>query len=125
MELRRIEKLIADDSRFRFTVISYVLVLVVYANLIVSRSLIVGFAVFVLYFLINGAFLANAFLRIESLFLRWMFAFLLLIMLLGFVGWLVLLAYNLGTSMTLLVLMVTTTVSSAINRKRGRRNVTR
>lgn len=125
LEIRKIDKIIADDLQFRFTFSSYILILVIYINLNFSKSFVLGFVTFVLYFWINGTFLANVFFQNESLFMKLAFGFLALIMLLGFVGWLVMLVYNLDTPLFLLTLIVTATLSSLLNWRRKRKNATR
>ena len=117
--------MIADDSRFRFTFSSYIFILIIYINLNFIRSFVLGFVTFVLYFLIDGTFLANAFFQSESLFMKLAFGFLSLTMLLGFVGWLVMLVYNLDTPLFLLTLIVTASVSSLLNWRKKRKNAAR
>ena len=119
-----LEKTIIEDAKFRFTVVSYLLVLVFYINLKITQSFIIGVFSFVLYFLINGTFLAHFLFEKEPLFFRVLFGALLLIILLGFFGWLVMIIHNLNTDLFSVTLLVAATISSLINRKSGRqRNV--
>ena len=116
-----LDRIIIEDARFRFTLVSYLLAFVFYVNLNLMQSFIVGLFSFVFYFLINGTFMAHFFSENEALFLRLVFGVLLLIMLLGFVGWLIMIIYNLGAELFSITLLVTATISSLLNRKSGRR----
>ena len=119
-----LDRIIIKDAGLRFTAISYFLVLVFYINLNFIQSFVIGLFSFVLYFLINGTFLAHFFFENEALFFRLMFGALLLIMLIGFVGWLIMIIYNLGAELFSITLLITATISSVLNRKSKRqRNV--
>lgn len=116
LTLNKIEELIALDQRFLFTFTSYALILAVYINLTFFKSPAIGFVTFVLYSSINAIFLGHTFFEKEDTIIRLMFGALLLIMLLGFVGWLIMVIYNLDVTRFTLVLLVTTTISSWLNR---------
>lgn len=116
-EIQKLENLVVDDPKFLFTLISCVLTLIIYTNLSYLRSPIIGIASAFLFFLINAIFLANAFFKKEDAFVRLILGALLLIMLLGFVGWLTMLIYNLDTLQFTLVLFIVSTMSSALNRR--------
>lgn len=120
--LHEFERLISHDPKFLFTSVSYLLIFLIYINLTEIHLLLIGVLAFILFFLIDGVFLANAFFPKESMFFRLTFGLLLLVMLLGFVGWLIMLAYNLDTPLFLLSLMVATTVSSMLNWERKKKN---
>jgi len=77
-----------------------------------------------LFFWINGIFLAHAFFEKEDTFFRLMFGVLLLIMLLGFVGWLIMIIYNLDVPSFTLVLLIVATLSSSLNRRMKYKNAT-
>jgi hypothetical protein len=109
--------LIAQDRKLLFTLTSYVLVLAIYANSVAFQTPILGIAASILYFVINGIFLGHAFFEKEGSFLRLMFGILILIMLLGFAGWLELIVYNLDVFRFTLALAVVTTVSSILHRR--------
>jgi hypothetical protein len=115
-----LDRIIIEDARLRFTAISYFLVLVFYVNLNLMQSFAIGLFSFILYFLINETFLAHFFFENEALFFRLMFGALLLIMLLGFVGWLIMIIYNLDAELLSITLLVTATISSVLNRKSKR-----
>jgi len=122
--LNRLEKLIVLDQRFLFTLTSYFLILAIYINLNALKSPAIGAVVFVLYFLINGIFLGHAFFDKEEAFFRLMFGVLSLIMLLGFVGWVVMMIYNLDATESALVLFITATLSSLLNGRMKHKNAT-
>jgi len=88
------------------------------------QSLELGLVASIFYFLINGIFLGHAFFEKEAAFFRFIFGVLLLIMLLGFVGWLAVIIYNLDLIRFTLVLIIATTVSSLLNKKVKNKNAT-
>jgi ABC-type multidrug transport system permease subunit len=67
--------------------------------------------------MINAIFLEHAFFKREDAFFRLMFGILLLIMLLGFIGWLAVIIYNLDVIRLTLVLFIATILSSLSNRR--------
>jgi hypothetical protein len=121
---RRLEAIIVQNPRFLFTFTSYVLVIAMDINLIFLKSFSIGVLSFILYFSINGTFLAHALFAKETAFFRLTFGALLLIMLLGFVGWLIMLIYDLDLAGFTIVLLITTTLSSLLNSRIGCNNVT-
>jgi hypothetical protein len=86
-------------------------------------SPIVGALAFAMYFGINAIFLGHIFFSSEEAFIRAAFGVLLLIMLLGFVGWIVMIIYSLDAVMFTIVLLITTAVTSASNRRMKNKNV--
>lgn len=121
---RKLEELLVRDHNFVFTIFSFLLILIIYLNVSFTSSLIIGTAASVVFFVINGIFLGHAFFEKEAPLFRLMFGILLLIMLLGFVGWLAVIIYNLDVIRFTLVLFIVTTLSSLINRKVKNKNVT-
>jgi len=119
-----VETLIAQDQKFLFTLASYVITVVIYINLNAFQYAVLGTVAFILYFLINGIFLGHAFFDKEDTFFRLMFGFLLLIMFLGFVGWLAVIIYNLDVARFTVVLLVVATICSLLNRKVKYRSAT-
>ncbi|TET18892.1 hypothetical protein E3J74_08925 [Candidatus Bathyarchaeota archaeon] len=113
----KIEQRITRDEKLLFTMISYVVILIIFINLSQFESLILGLLASTIYFLINGIFLGNTFFKKETAFFRLMFGLLLLIMLLGFVGWLAVVIYNLDVIKFTLVLFIVATLSSLLNKK--------
>jgi len=120
----RLQELIVRDHNFIFTIFSFLLILIIYLNLSFASSPIIGTAATLVFFMINGIFLGHAFFEKETPLFRLMFGTLLLIMLLGFVGWLAVIIYNLDIIRFTLVLFIVTTISSLINRKVKNKNVT-
>ena len=121
---KKLEELIVRDHNFIFTVFSFFLILIIYLNVSFTSSLIIGTAASLAFFMINGMFLGHTFFEKEAPLFRLMLGILLLIMLLGFVGWLAVIIYNLDIIRLTLVLFIVTTLSSLINRKVKTKNVT-
>ena len=119
----RLEKTIARDKKLLFTLCSFVLILGIYINLSFFQSSVIGVVASILYFMVNGIFLGHAFFERESAFFRLMFGILLLIMLLGFVGWLAVILYNLDVIRFTLVLVIIAILSSLSNRRVKNKNV--
>jgi len=113
----RIEQRITRDEKLLFTMISYVVILIIFINLSEFQSPILGLVASAIYFLINGIFLGHTFFEKETAFFRLMFGFLILVMLLGFVGWLAVVIYNLDVTWFTLVLLVVATLSSLLNKR--------
>jgi len=112
------------NPKLVFTLTSYVLILIIYVNMNALQSSVLGLATSFFYFLINGIFLGHAFFEKEIVFFRLMFGALLLVMLLGFVGWLAVIIYNLDVTRFTLVLFIVATLSSLLNRRVKTKNVT-
>lgn len=121
---RKLEESIVHDHNFIFTIFSFLLILIIYLNLSFTSSPIIGTAASLAYFMINGIFLGHAFFEKEAPFFRLMFGTLLLIMLLGFVGWLAVIIYNLDVTRFTLVLFIAATLSSLLNKRVKNKNVT-
>jgi hypothetical protein len=120
--LNKLESLVARDSTFLFTMISYVTVLAIYANSILFKSPALGSVATILFFLIDSVFLGSAIFEKENAFFKLVFGILLLVMLLGFLNWIALIAYNLDISKSTLALLATATISSVLNRRANRKN---
>jgi len=119
-----VEKSVVQDENFLYTIGSYSVILAFLVNLNSLQSPLISLIAFVIYSVINTVFLGNAFFEKEEAFFRLMFGFLSLIMLLGFVGWLIMIIYNLDFIMFTLVLIITATLSSLLNRRMKRKNAT-
>lgn len=113
----KIEQRITRDEKLLFTMISYFVILIIFINLSQFQSPILGLLASAIYFLINGIFLGHIFFKKETAFFRLILGLLLLVMLLGFVGWLAVVIYNLDVIMFTLVLFVAATLSSLLNKK--------
>jgi len=122
LQLHKLEKFIAHNPKLIFTLISYVLISAIYVNLHTFESPTVGIIAFIMYFLINAIFLAHVFFEKEEAFFRLMFGVLLLIMLLGSVGWLTMIIYNLDVIKVTFVLFAVATLSSSLNRRMKHKN---
>jgi len=120
-----VEKSLVKDRNFVYTIFLYFVILVIFINLDTFQSPLVGLIASLIYFLVNAVFLGNAFFEKENAFFRLMFGILLLTMLLGLVGWLVLIMYNLDVIRCALVLGVVATFSSLLNRRMKHRNATK
>lgn len=116
-QLKKLETLITQDKKLFFTLTSYGLIGVIYVNLNILQSTVVGVSASFVYFLINGTFLGRAFFEKQPRFFRLMFGILLLVMLLGFFGLLAVIIYNLDVIEFTLVLLIAATLSSLLNRK--------
>ena len=119
-----IERTIVQDKRFISTIVSYCGILAIFMNLYSLQSPFIGLIAFIVYFVINAAFIGNAFFRKEETFFRLTFGTLLLVILLGFVGWLTLILHNLDITRVTLVLLAVATLSSLFNRRMKPRNAT-
>ena len=120
----KIEQRITRDEKLLFTMVSYVVILTIFINLSEFKSPVLGLLASAIYFLINGIFLGCAFFKKETAFFRVMFGLLLLIMVLGFVGWLAVIIYNLDVIRFTLVLFIAATLSSMLNRRVKNKNAT-
>jgi hypothetical protein len=118
------EKSIMENKNFIYTIVSYSAILAIFFNLYSLELPLIGSVASVIYSIINAVFLGNAFFTKENAFFKLVFGVLLLIMLLGFVGWIIMIIYNLDVIEFTLVLLVTTTLSSLLNRRMRPKNAT-
>jgi hypothetical protein len=116
------EKLITDDPKLLFTFASFVSAAATYVNLSSIKSPVAGMLLSIVYFSINATFLADALFRKEDLLIRLIFGVLLTMMLLGFMGWLFMLIYNLDVPEFSLVLFTVATLCSLTNNRMKKRN---
>ena len=119
-----IEKSLVQDKNFLYTIASYSAILTIFMNLNSFQSPLIGLTVYIVYFVINSVFLGNAFFKKEKAFFRLTFGTLLLVVLLGFVGWFTLILHNLDITRVTLVLLAVATLSSLLNRRMKPRNAT-
>ena len=117
-QLAAITEHIARDKKLTFTLISYLTVVTIFANLNTANSPLIGAAAFLTYFLINGTFLARSLFEKEKHFLKFMLGNLLLVVLLGLVGWLTMIIYNLDVPRTTIAILIVATITSLVNRAR-------
>lgn len=118
----QLESHIALDRFLISTLISYIAVAAFFVNITILKSSALGLIATTIYFLVNGVFLGNAFFAKENGFLRLMLGILLLVMLLGLVGWVVIIVTSLNTLMLTLVLVIAATASSMLKRMMGTQN---
>ena len=112
----RMEELIVNDKKLAATLVSYVAIFLIFMNLTIVHSPILGVISSLTYFLINGIFIGQAFFRKERPFLRLMLGNLLLIAFLGLVSWATMIIYNLDENRSTIALFVVATISSLINK---------
>ena len=122
LQLGKLETLIAQDSKLLFTLTSYVLISMIYANVSILQSSILGIVASSSYVLINATFLGRAFFGREAAFFRFMLGLLSLVMLIGFIAWLALIIHSLNLTWFTLVLFLVATLSSLLNRKMKDKN---
>lgn len=123
LRLSELENLIAGDHNFSFTLVSYAIVLLIFINLNVIRSRLVGGICSIIYLLVNGTFLGRAFFEKEALLLRLMLGNILLIVSLGLISWITLIVYNLDIVRATVVLCIVTALSSLLNKRMKQKNV--
>lgn len=116
-------QLIAQNKKLSFTMTSYASILAIFLNLATVHSPIIGIAASIIYLLVNSTFIGQAFFQDENLFTKFLLGSLLLIVMLGLIGWMVLMLYNLDNTRTTIVLLVTATLASILNHKMKTRNV--
>lgn len=70
------------------------------------------------FFLVNSVFLGNTLFKNKESFLRFAFGAILLVAVIGIVGWIVLIVYNLDAIRSTIVLLIVATISSLPNKLR-------
>jgi hypothetical protein len=113
---QRMNKLIADDEKLTATLISYTAIILIFINLTIVHSPIIGIASSLTFFLINAIFIGQAFFRKEKPFLRLMLGTLLLIALLCLISWATMIIYNLDEIRSTMALFIVATISTIINK---------
>jgi len=108
----KVEETVLHDENFRSTMLSYLMVLLVFINASVVHSPVIGIAASSLYFLTNAIFLGNIFFERETPLSRFMLGSLLLIVFLGLIGLTVMMIYNLDAIRSAIVLLIVATFSS-------------
>jgi len=122
-----IERLVVEDKRLIFTIVSYVAALVIFLNLrvlatVLSQQLatilvpLIGGVSSIVYFLINGIFLGHLMFKKELFFLKLILGDLLLLALLGVTAWIVVIVSNLDVTRSVAVLLIVSTTTSILNR---------
>jgi hypothetical protein len=113
---QRMNKFIIDDEKLAATLVSYATIILIFINLTVIHSPILGLTASLTFFLINAIFMGQAFFQKEKPFLRLMLGTLLLIALLCLVSWATMIIYNLDETRSTMALFIVATVSSIINK---------
>jgi len=119
-QLTKIRDSIARNTKLVFTIISYIIVLTIFINLSATRLPLIGMVASLIYFLINGTILGHALFEKEGSLLRFILGNLLLIMLIGLIGWMVMIAFNLDILRSVIVLSIVTTLTLFIGMVRKR-----
>ena len=119
-----LQHLITRDQNFLFTILSYITILIIFVNTSLTNSPAMGLVTSAIYFLINATYFGHALFEREDLFVRFMLGNLLLIAILGLVAWAVMILYNLGNVGSLIVLSITASLASYLNRKAKSKNAT-
>lgn len=115
-KFEKLEKFALRDARLSFTIICYLMAIVVAINVTFVNSVLIGIPATTIYFMINGIFLGNALFEKEDPFLRFMLSTLLLIVFLGLISWVVMMIYNLDAMRSAIVLCTVTTLSSFMSK---------
>jgi len=114
---RKMEELIVCDEKFVFTIVSYITILMISLSTSVVFSPAINIPASIVYFLINGTFLGEAFFKKEAAVVRFMLGALLLIVVLGLAAWMMMIAYTLDVIPSAVVLLVVTSWSSLLNKR--------
>lgn len=117
--LSKLENFLIADKFLSSTVICYLAIAAIFANLTTVKSTVVGVVAAVIYFLINGAFLGTSFFADQSSLVKLTLGTLLLIMFLGLVGWIIVVIYVLDIVTVVLVLAIVATTSSILKKTVG------
>jgi len=115
--------LITRDQNFVFTIVSYIAILLIFINMSLTTSPAIGIFASAIYLLINATYLGHAFFEKENTFVGFMLGVLLLIVILGLVAWAVMILYNLNNVGSVIVLFITSSFASFLNRKVKSKNV--
>lgn len=110
------EEFVVRDGNFVFTIVSYVMVSLIFVNQMLIFSAVLGAVTSVVFFFINALFVGWALFRGENAFFRFVLGSLVLLLLLGIVGWLVMIAYNLDVLRSAIALCILAGCSSLMNR---------
>lgn len=115
-DLTTYARAILHDQNVRCTLFSYAMVFLIFINISVVHSPVMGIAASSVYFLINANFLGNAFFEKKFHFFRFMLGSLLLIVFLGLTSLVVMMIYNLDAVRSTIVLCTVTTLSSFMSK---------
>lgn len=116
-------QLITLDKRLSFTILSYISILMIFINLNLTSTPIIGTPATIIYFLINSTFIGMALFQNENLFVKLLLGTLLLVVILGLTGLVVMVLYNLDTLRSAIVLCITAFFASVLNKGMKSKNV--
>jgi len=109
-------QLITLDKKLSFTLLSYISILMIFINLNLTSTPIIGVPATIIYFLINSTFIGTALFQNENLLVKLLLGALLLIVILGLTGLAVMILYNLDNLRSAIVLGITTFIASVLNK---------
>jgi len=115
----KLESCIRRDRFFFFSLLSYGATAAIFVNTAILGSTALGLLSTLAYLLINAVFLGTAFFAKEDGFFRLTLGILLLIMLLGFIGWIMIVLYTFNAVTLTMALVIVTTISSVLKRTVG------
>lgn len=125
-QLEDTEQLITRDQNLLFTIVSLIMILAIYLNQTFVNSTIMGATASVIFFLINAILLGTAFFEGEIPFIRLILGSLMLLLLLGVIGWITLIIYNLNvpnTSAALCILAISCSIINKLKKQRAKLEV--
>jgi len=116
IRFEKIEEIVTRDERFLCTLFSYAMVFLIFINISLVNSSLMGVVASFLYFLINVILMGNAFFEKEDPFLKFVLGGILLIVFLGVISWVVMMIYNLDAIRSAIVLCTVATLSSFMSK---------
>lgn len=116
IRFENVERTIVRDKKFRLTMFSYAMIVLISVNMSVVHSPVLGIAAASVYFLINATFLGSTFSEKEDRLLRFVLGNLLLIVFLGLFSWIVMMVYNLDALRSTIVLCIVAALSSFLSK---------
>jgi len=119
--LSKLENFLIADKFLSSTVICYLAIAAMFANMTSVKSSAIGVVAAAVYFLINSLFLGTAFFADENSLLRLMLGTLLLVMFIGLVGWIIVVVYVLNVVTVILVLAIVAAICSVLRKTVGAR----
>jgi hypothetical protein len=109
-------RFITQERILVFTVILFGSVVAVSLNLNIVRSPILGVSASILFLLISSIMMGQALFRNENSVTKLLLGSLIVIITLGLVGWVVMILYNLDNTRIAVVLFVTASLASILNK---------
>lgn len=121
--LMSLQNRITRDQKFAFTILSYITILLIFVNVSFINFSAIGVVTSAIYLVINATYLGHAVFREGNAFVEFMLGLLLLTVILGLVGWAVMILYNLSIIGAVMVLFITSSFASFLNKKVKSENV--